>query len=157
MIFWATAYIVVALLLTGALAGHAPDAFDWRDVVCAMLWPATLVLTLGFVLEQSSVYTDEARGYQGLGRWYNHQTVNHQFEYVRGLVHTNSVEGFWNLFKRCFSGTWTHLSEAHLHRYMTEQEWRYNTREGNDGARFGVLLNGISGKRLTWKQLTAQE
>lgn len=109
---------------------------------------------LATVEEAASVYTDSWRGYRGLGRWYNHETVNHLVEYVRGEVHTNSVEGFWNLFKRCFKGTWTHLSEAHLRRYVTEQEWRYNTRKGNDGSRFAALVVGCSGKRLTWKELT---
>jgi transposase-like protein len=104
--------------------------------------------------ELSSVYTDSADGYLGLSEWYMHEAVNHSAEeYVRGQVHTNSIEGCWNLFKRCYKGTWTHLSEEHLHRYLTDQEFRYNNCRTNDGSRFAMAVAMTVDKRLTWDEL----
>jgi transposase-like protein len=110
----------------------------------------------GNVHLDSNVYTDEADGYRGLNEWFWHERVNHKTEYVRGEIHTNTLEGFWNLFKRCFKGTWTHLSEEHLERYLSEQEFRYNLRECKDGERFAIALTAAPGKRITWKELTGR-
>ncbi|MDQ2783591.1 MAG: transposase [Chloroflexota bacterium] len=107
--------------------------------------------------EGSALYTDTHGGYVGLEADYIHETVNHLEEYVRGAVHTNSLENYWTLFKRCYGGTWTHLSDDHLHRYLVEQEYRFNTREGKDGGRFIGAIVQTAGKRLTYKELVRRE
>jgi len=95
----------------------------------------------------------------------SHETVNHEAgEYVRGDVHTNTVEGFFSILKRGIIGTFHHVSAAHLHRYTAEFDFRYSNREGkekingkwvkvglNDTQRADALLIGAKGKRLTYK------
>jgi transposase-like protein len=107
------------------------------------------------VRKDTAIYTDGAQGYLGLNEEYWHESVNHLDEWVRGNVHTNSLENYWSLFKRCFSGTWTHLSDEHLHRYLVEQEFRFNNKEGNDGDRFTTALGQVNNKRMTYKDLIA--
>jgi transposase-like protein len=96
----------------------------------------------------------------------SHQTVNHEAgEYVRGDVHTNTIEGFFSIFKRGIIGTFHHVSPQHLHRYTAEFDFRYNYRETRveidgkmvkagftDAERTHALLKGISGKRLTYRR-----
>lgn len=84
-----------------------------------------------------------------------HDTIHHTHEYVRGNVHTNTVEGFFSLLKRGIVGTFHHVSKGHLHRYCDELVFRYNYRTAlgvNDGQRAAILAAGIEGKRLTYKQ-----
>jgi transposase-like protein len=103
----------------------------------------------------SAVYTDIHKGYDVLNEDYVHDTVNHNIgQYVKGCAHTNGLENYWSLFKRGYHGTWTHLSEMHLGRYLDEQEYRYNNRSENDGQRFVGITAHVTGKRLTYKQLT---
>jgi transposase-like protein len=109
------------------------------------------------VEEGSALYTDAHGGYIGLAPDYVHETVNHLDEYVRGAVHTNSLENYWTLFKRCYGGTWTHLSDDHLHRYLVEQEFRFNNRLDVDGVRFTGAVAMAPGKRLTYKELIGRE
>lgn len=84
-----------------------------------------------------------------------HETVKHSAdEYVRGDVHTNSVEGFFSILKRGVYGTFQHVSEAHLHRYLTEFDFRYSNREArgiDDSARAEIALKGAKGRRLTYE------
>ena len=99
--------------------------------------------------------TDDAGQYRILGPIYaSHETVAHsQGEYVRENIHTNTVEGFFSIFKRGVMGTFHHLSEKHLQRYMHEFDFRYNTRAAlgvDDGQRAELILKGIGGKRLTY-------
>lgn len=103
------------------------------------------------------VYTDSASGYAGLAARYLHATVDHAREYVRGKVHTNGLENFWSLFKRCVKGTWTHIAPVHVERYADEQAWRFNHRKAHDGSRFNELMGGVLGRRLTYRRLTAQD
>jgi len=103
----------------------------------------------------SKVYTDAATGYSGLARRFVHSTVDHVREYVRGDVHTNSIENVWSLFKRCIKGIWTHIAPFHVHRYAEEEAWRFNNRKIDDGARFDRLLSMVNGKRLTYRRLCA--
>jgi transposase-like protein len=103
----------------------------------------------------AKVFTDAASAYSGLSRRYWHRTVDHVREWVRGDVHTNGLENFWSLFKRCVKGTWTHIAPFHADRYATEQAWRYNHRAIGDGDRFADLLPGIVGRRLTYRRLCA--
>ncbi len=75
-------------------------------------------------------------------------------EYVRGDVHTNTIESVFSVFKRGMKGTYQHCAEKHLHRYLAEFDFRYNNRIAlgvNDAARADNLLKGIIGKRLTYR------
>lgn len=104
----------------------------------------------------TSVMTDEAGQYAHLGKHFTeHHFVSHGAgEYGRGLVHTNTVEGFYSVFKRGMKGVYQHCNERHLHRYVAEFDFRYNTRtrlDVDDVARTGRALMGIVGKRLTYR------
>jgi hypothetical protein len=75
-------------------------------------------------------------------------------EYVRGDAHSNTVEGYFSVLKRGLLGTYHHVSEAHLKRYLAEFDFRYNNRISlgiNDGERTATALKGIEGKRLTYR------
>lgn len=101
----------------------------------------------------STVITDDAGGYRKMTEEYTHEVINHAVEYVRGSIHTNSIENFWSLLKRSIKGTYVSVSPAHLQRYVEEQVFRFNERKGNDQTRFVALLDLISGKRLTYNEL----
>jgi len=94
--------------------------------------------------------TDELNPYRKIGRAFaRHDTVTHsRHEYVRGLVTTNTVEGFFSLLKRGLIGTFHHVSHKHLHRYLSEFEFRYNTRKLDDGERTRRAIRAAEGKRL---------
>ena len=101
----------------------------------------------------SSVFTDALRSYNGLNSDYIHQAIDHAKEYVRGNVHTNGLENFWCLLKRCFKGTYVSVEPFHLFRYLDEQSFRFNEREDTDQGRFVKVISGIIGKRLTYAEL----
>ena len=101
----------------------------------------------------SALYSDDLASYEGLQRDYAHQTVNHAITYVEGRVHTNGMENFWALLKRCINGTWVSVEPFHLHRYLDEQAYRYNQRKLSNGERFFNAVCGIFGKRLTYDRL----
>jgi transposase-like protein len=108
---------------------------------------------------ESYLMTDEALVYERLGKEFaGHGTVNHSAdEYVRtgGFHHTNTVEGFFALFKRAIYGQFHNISEAHLHRYLAEADFKYNHRSAlgwNDADRAADLLRGAKGKRLLYRQ-----
>jgi transposase-like protein len=109
------------------------------------------------VAKGSHVFTDALRSYNGLNQDYVHQAIDHAKEYVRGNVHTNGLENFWCLLKRCFKGTYVSVEPFHLFRYLDEQAFRFNNREDNDGERFVKAVSGITGRRLTYRQLTGGE
>jgi transposase-like protein len=108
----------------------------------------------------SIVMTDEAMQYTRLAKHFTaHGTTNHGAgEYVEyalsgGFVHSNTVEGFYSVFKRGMKGIYQHCSEKHLHRYVAEFDFRYNNRIKlgvDDAARTDNALAGIVGKRLTY-------
>jgi transposase-like protein len=105
---------------------------------------------------KSHLMTDEYRSYRGIGRRFaSHQTVQHAAEeYVRGEAHTNTVEGFFSIFKRGMKGIYQHCSEKHLHRYLAEFDFRYSNRVAlgvNDDDRAERALAGIVGKRLLYR------
>ena len=78
----------------------------------------------------TTIYTDEHPSYRGVKNFRKHDSVQHRIEeYVRGDVHTNSVEGVWSLFKRSIVGSFHQVSEKHLDAYLDELEWRFNNRE----------------------------
>jgi transposase-like protein len=105
--------------------------------------------------KESALMTDEANWYKAVGKEFaSHETVVHsKDEYVRGNVHTNTVEGFYSIFKRGMKGVYQHCSEKHLHRYLAEFDFRYSNRVAlgvNDEARANRALIGVTGKRLTY-------
>jgi transposase-like protein len=91
------------------------------------------------VERDAAIMTDEWRSYMGLGREFaSHETVSHgEGEYVRGAVHTNTVEGYFATLKRGVNGTYHRISPAHLHRYLNEFDFRYSTRGQSDGLPHG--------------------
>jgi len=101
----------------------------------------------------SKLFTDEWTSYQGLAADYVHEVINHSIEYVRGNIHTNSIENFWTLLKRTLKGTYVSVEPFHLSRYLAEQTFRFNERKGNDKERFLGVLKAVSGKRLTYDEL----
>lgn len=107
------------------------------------------------VARETFLLSDEARQYQSIGKGYHaHLWVNHgSGEYFDGPVHTNTIEGFFSIFKRGMKGVYQHCAEKHLHRYLAEFDFRYNNREAqgvDDSTRSINALRGISGKRLTY-------
>ncbi len=109
------------------------------------------------VVEGSTAYTDERKGYIDLGEIFDHQTINHGGkEYVRDLVSTNGIENFWSIFKRGLIGIYHHCSEKHLERYCDEFAYRYNTRELAEEERFDHAISQASGRRLTYAELIKQ-
>jgi transposase-like protein len=108
------------------------------------------------VRKESRFMTDEGQHYRSIGRQFaEHGSVVHSAdEYVRGDIHTNTVEGYYSIFKRGMKGVYQHCSEKHLHRYLAEFDFRYSNRVAlgvNDEARAGRALKGITGKRLTYR------
>jgi transposase-like protein len=110
------------------------------------------------VAEESYLHTDESRLYGDADQLFaEHHTIKHSVgEYVRGTVHTNTVEGVFSVFKRGMVGVYQHCSEKHLHRYLAEFDFRYNARQAlgvNDAARAERALKGVVGKRLTYRTI----
>jgi transposase-like protein len=104
----------------------------------------------------SVLFTDEWHGYKGLERLYEHKFVNHsEGEYVKGNVHTNTVEGFWSLFKRGIVGIYHSVSPKHLERYCDEFSFRYNTRLETQQSRFNDAIGKSNNNRLKYKDLIA--
>ena len=102
------------------------------------------------VAKGAYISTDEFGSYRGLGvRFAGHVTVKHSAgEFKRGYAHTNTVEGFFSLLKRGLNGTYHHVNENHLHRYLSEFDFRYNNRKVKDAERAQKALTGAVGKRL---------
>lgn len=111
------------------------------------------------VSREARLLTDEAPRLKAIGRHYAaHGVVNHGAkEYVSKVdrtIHTNTVEGYFSVFKRGMKGIYQHCSKKHLHRYLAEYDFRYNHREAlgtNDMERTDAALQGIVGKRLTYQ------
>lgn len=123
----------------------------------------TLRPILDAQLDQAShVMTDEAAVYTATkpAMFETHEYVQHGIgEYVRGDVHTNTIEGYFSIFKRGMNGVYQHCSEQHLKRYLCEFDFRYNHREKlgySDMERMNMALRGIEGKRITYRRTDAQ-
>jgi len=117
-----------------------------RDILNAHTYP------------HSTLFTDESRLYTETGKGFaHHETVTHSAgEYARGGVHTNTIEGAFGIFKRGMVGVYHHCVEQHLHRYLTEFDFRYNRRSGRgvgDRQRTRELLRGACGCRLTYRRI----
>lgn len=126
---------------------HVPsvNAKNLRPIIEAQIDGATVV------------YTDEGATSKGLGRLFDkHESVNHSIgEYVRGDVHTNTIEGYFSILKRGINGVYHHVSQQHLKRYLAEFDFRYNERMAlgiDDKTRAVKAIKGVTGKRLTYRQ-----
>jgi len=105
------------------------------------------------IAEETQIITDEAGQYRYLHRDFPHDFVRHgQGEWGRGPIHTNTIEGFFSIFKRGMKGVYQHASKRHLPRYLAEFDFRYNRRESEDWERADAMLMGIVGKRLTYQR-----
>lgn len=126
-----------------------------RPKVLADVTAATLqTAIIENVDRRARIMTDEARAYGGISKHFaSHETVKHSaYEYARGDVTTNTVEGFFSILKRGLNGIYHSVSKEHLHRYLAEYEFRYNHRELEDGQRTVAAIKGAEGKRLMYKQ-----
>lgn len=106
----------------------------------------------------STIYTDQHTGYIDLAKQnFIHATVNHMTEYVRGDVHTQSIENFWACLKRCLAGTYVAVEPFHMDAYLDEQVFRFNnSRKMTDAGRFKKVIGQVAGKRLTYAELTGK-
>jgi transposase-like protein len=103
----------------------------------------------------STLMSDDAAAYRTVGREFQggHFPVIHNArEYAFMHMHSNTAENFFSIFKRGVIGTYHHMSEAHLHRYTAEFDFRYNTKDITDRERADKALKGIAGKRLTYRR-----
>lgn len=106
---------------------------------------------------KTEMHTDAFQGYTLLPeiehKEFAHKVIDHATAYVDGNVHTNGIENFWSLLKRGIRGTYVSVEPFHLHRYLDEQMFRFNMREGTDKWRFVAALGLMFGKRLTYNEL----
>lgn len=102
----------------------------------------------------ATIMTDDWTGYRFLKReGWKHDSVNHtRYEYARGDTTTNRIEGFFSILKRGLNGIYHSVSKKHLHRYLSEYEFRYNHKELADGQRVIVAIRSANGKRLTYAE-----
>jgi transposase-like protein len=141
------------------------DSGQARTMVIENVNASTLMpIVLENVAREARVMTDEHSGYRDMKRFFaGHGTTSHsKGQYVDladRTVHSNTVEGYFSIFKRGMKGIYQHCGEQHLHRYLAEFEFRYNNRVAlgcNDADRAGALLDGIVGKRLTYQTACAR-
>jgi transposase-like protein len=138
--------------------GGAVRTFHVDGTTMATLLPIIRVN----VNRETAIMTDEWVSYRPLANEYaSHETVDHsKEEYVRGDVSTNTVEGYFSIFKRGMRGVYQHCKEKHLHRYLAEFDFRYSYRIKlgyTDLMRAEIAAAGIKGKRLTYRRPHKQE
>jgi transposase-like protein len=107
----------------------------------------------------SVLYTDDLHSYRNIPGYF-HYYIDHATQFVDGRIHTNSLENFWSLLKRSIKGTYIQVSPWHLQSYVAEQVHRFNTRKKlqfTEEKRFSMLLDGTTGKRLTYKDLISRQ
>jgi transposase-like protein len=141
--------VVVALVERGGGVRSFPIPYASLDSVVGLVREN--------IARESRLQTDETKLYVKVGKEFSaHETVNHSIkEYARGDVTTNTVEGYFAIFKRGMRGVYQHCAEKHLHRYLAEFEFRYNYRASlgyNDSERTIAAVRGGEGKRLTYHQ-----
>ena len=106
----------------------------------------------GNAAPDATVYTDDATSYKGMP--FDHASVRHSVgEYVKGMAHTNGIESFWALLKRGYHGTYHHMSEKHLDRYVGEFAGRHNDRRSNTIDQMANIVRSMQGKRLRYAEL----
>lgn len=134
-----------------------------RSMVVDDLKPSTIAPILRENLsKEARIATDEAGHYLHIGKEFaDHGVVHHgREEYVVGEVHTNTIEGYFSVFKRGMKGVYQHCGKQHLHRYLAEFDFRYNNRIAlgvDDQERAVRALMGVRGKRLTYQGSSASE
>jgi transposase-like protein len=144
------------VVLTLVERGGAARSFHVDSVSVADMKPiihANIARETAMMTDQAAAYPEIAKGFA------SHDVVNHaREEYVRRegkkLISTNTVEGYYSIFKRGMKGNYQHCSEKHLHRYLAEFDFRYSNRVRlgiNDVSRADIALKGIVGKRLTYR------
>jgi len=142
------------------------DTGQARSMVIDQVNKATIMPILqANISKEARLITDDAGVYLMPGlKFADHQSVNHSAgEYVRTgqpEIHTNTIEGYFSVFKRGMKGTYQHCGKQHLHRYLAEFDYRYNTRSAlgiEDGERATVALRGVVGKRLTYRNADSQD
>lgn len=132
----------------GKLVSHIIE-----DAKSSTLTPSILKV----VDKDSTIYTDEWKGYSGIDKLYNHLSVKHkENQFVNGKVYTNTIENFWGLLKRGIFGIYHNLSKKHLQMYIDEYVFRYNYRMSKDFERFDILLMNIT-NRLRYRDLIKEE
>lgn len=110
-----------------------------------------------YVEPGTEVHTDDFPAYYGINAHYAHKVIVHAEKYVEGQVHTQGIENFWSLLKRGLTGTYISVEPFHLERYVDEQVFRFNNRiNKKDADRFSKVTSQISGKRLTYEDLTGK-
>jgi ISXO2-like transposase domain len=149
-------------LITLVERGGRARSVQAQDITARTLRAAVL----SNVDTKSALMTDQLRAYRNIGkRFASHDTVNHgDEEYVRKLddgtkAHTNTVEGYYSVFKRGMIGIYQHCNERHLHRYAAEFDFRYSNRAAlgcDDEERTERAIRGIVGKRLTYRTTRSQ-
>jgi hypothetical protein len=144
---------------TPILALINADTGEVRSAVVPNVTGANLrkVMSEHIDMTVSVLWTDEAKYYLHIGREFQaHQTVNHSDgEYVRNGASTNRAEGFFSQLKRSLDGTHHHVSREHLHRYVSEFDYRYSTCKVSDEARMAAVVGRAEGRRLTYKRVKA--
>jgi transposase-like protein len=134
-----------------------------RSFVVDGVGEATIMpIVLENIARESAIMTDEGIQYRHTARYFRtHDKVSHSAgEYVRGNVHTNTIEGYFSIFKRGMRGTYQHCSKKHLHRYLAEFDFRYSNRIAvgiDDTQRSLNAIEGIVGKRLTYAAPSQRE
>jgi len=141
------------------------DSGKARTMVVDNVAAATLMpIVLANVAREATIMTDAHNAYKHAGKYFaRHGTTNHNagqyVDYADPTIHSNTVEGYFSIFKRGMKGVYQHCGEAHLHRYLAEFEFRYNYRVRNgydDGARTVETMKGIVGKRLTYRRADSE-
>lgn len=128
---------------------------DVRSVMVPNVRKHTLQNIAKPIVDRSAnIITDAHLSYTGLDQhFHSHHTVDHSETYVRGVIfHTNFAESYHSLLKRGIIGTFHHVSDKHLPRYLSEFDWKWNTRKLADGARAIETIKGMPGKRLVYKE-----
>lgn len=145
-------------IVAGILKRQGKGPSELRAFVLPNIGPALRGKLRENVRNHSKLYSDSAGSYRGMDFYYKHETVNHLMqEYVRGEVHTNGIENFWSLLKRCLHGTYIAVEPFHLSRYVDEQVFRYNHRKMDDSGRFETMLGKLTGKRMTYAELITEQ
>lgn len=151
------------------LQRHGRDG-EGHSMVSAVVVPSTRRRVLQQHMRESivmdgktTVYSDALRSYEPKTPkgWrpsdlYIHKFIDHAETYVDGQIHTNGCENFWSLLKRGLRGTYISVEPFHLFRYVDEQVYRFNSRKMNDGDRFDEMTGRVTGRRVTYKELTGK-
>jgi transposase-like protein len=131
--------------------------------VRARIVPNVTAKTLGKIMPEeihpsARLMTDSYKSYSSIGKHFTrHDVIRHEIgEYARGDITSNTVESFFAILKRGIYGTFHAVSKKHLHRYVNEFAFRWNTRQINDGERIVKAIKGADGKRLMYRQPTGK-